>query len=725
MSKLDIKFKRLTPFKRCVLQNFPFIEEDFDALTNYSLLCKIVEYLNKVIASQNEVEGVTEEIVAAFNNLYDYVKNYFNNLDVQDEINNKLDQMAEDGTLDAIINNYDKVLFVAPKRIAAQVSSFDANLIIYRDKSIAIDVGYVDVYQSIIDMYNNYDVSTLDYVVITHWDADHIGNLKTMITNGVITPSTVVYMPAEPSYVNQTTVQDYKDFFTEHNITWNTPTTGDVLEIGLLKMTFLNCDLETLEQYAGNSDARNLMSTILLIEHKDVKALYTGDADNLAYKNLYEKKQVNCQIDLYKIGHHGFNVGTYQPFIKSISPKYALQTASLSRMTDSTTSFSEQIALLNKLGTVIYPCGIQEDYIEFLSDGYEMHVQQGEPITSSIYANYKDVYVDVSVNTYDIQDGTEEHPFKELEYAIACMSNYNYTYVNFHLADGIYGVTTANPGSRLGSAWLTNLPYSVKLIGNSEDNTAVKIYGFLLVNSKLSAKDLTILCDYRQGLYVEDGNVHLENVKFTTVSGSASTYSAIASYRSNIALNECDIEYVSRLFTGSGSLVSMRSCNATNITNADLIPNTGDNTFNIRDLNSNVIDYAPSYYNPPVLLFDGTAGSATLTGTINGTFSDYQALDITINGAGSRTIPIGRIYYPRNGLRIPFMYASKSSTYTYQFTGDVVLSSDNTVSLENLIRIQTNRSTGEVNYSDETGTTNFSIHDVRGIKTKMLTAPSE
>ena len=42
MSNLDIKFKRLTPFKRCVLQNFPFIEADFDALTNYGLLCKSI-----------------------------------------------------------------------------------------------------------------------------------------------------------------------------------------------------------------------------------------------------------------------------------------------------------------------------------------------------------------------------------------------------------------------------------------------------------------------------------------------------------------------------------------------------------------------------------------------------------------------------------------------------------------------------------------------------------
>ena len=113
MSNLDIKFKRLTPFKRCVLQNFPFIEADFDALTNYGLLCKVVAYLNKVIDSQNEVQGVTEEIVTAFNNLYDYVKNYFDNLDVQEEINNKLDQMAEDGTLLSLLQYNEYTPFTA------------------------------------------------------------------------------------------------------------------------------------------------------------------------------------------------------------------------------------------------------------------------------------------------------------------------------------------------------------------------------------------------------------------------------------------------------------------------------------------------------------------------------------------------------------------------------------------------------------------------------------
>lgn len=82
-------------FRRFVLQNFPFIEEDFDALTDYALVSKIVEYLNTVINSQNEV---TEQM--------EYVLNYFNNLDVQDEINNKIDQLIEDGTLEDLVGAY-------------------------------------------------------------------------------------------------------------------------------------------------------------------------------------------------------------------------------------------------------------------------------------------------------------------------------------------------------------------------------------------------------------------------------------------------------------------------------------------------------------------------------------------------------------------------------------------------------------------------------------------
>ena len=98
--------EKIPYFCRVVLQNFPFIEEDFDALTTYQLISKVVEYLNKVIRSQNILVDNVNNLSTAFQQLHDYVENYFENLDVQEEINNKLDQMAEDGTLQEIITAY-------------------------------------------------------------------------------------------------------------------------------------------------------------------------------------------------------------------------------------------------------------------------------------------------------------------------------------------------------------------------------------------------------------------------------------------------------------------------------------------------------------------------------------------------------------------------------------------------------------------------------------------
>lgn len=87
--------KKLTPFRWCMLQSFPFIEATFDAIDNYGLLCKIIEYVNKNIDKTNELGIKVEEL-----------NNWFNSLDVQDEINKKLDEMAESGQLSEIISQY-------------------------------------------------------------------------------------------------------------------------------------------------------------------------------------------------------------------------------------------------------------------------------------------------------------------------------------------------------------------------------------------------------------------------------------------------------------------------------------------------------------------------------------------------------------------------------------------------------------------------------------------
>lgn len=67
----------------------------------------LMKFLNDtVIPTLNSVIDDESDLSKAFDDLKSYVDNYFDNLDVQEEIDNKLDEMADDGTLAEIISAY-------------------------------------------------------------------------------------------------------------------------------------------------------------------------------------------------------------------------------------------------------------------------------------------------------------------------------------------------------------------------------------------------------------------------------------------------------------------------------------------------------------------------------------------------------------------------------------------------------------------------------------------
>ena len=71
-----------------------------ESMSYYECLCNFYNYL------RNQVMPVINNNADALEELQNYVKNYFDNLDVQDEINNKLDEMAESGQLENLITQY-------------------------------------------------------------------------------------------------------------------------------------------------------------------------------------------------------------------------------------------------------------------------------------------------------------------------------------------------------------------------------------------------------------------------------------------------------------------------------------------------------------------------------------------------------------------------------------------------------------------------------------------
>ena len=62
--------------------------------------------VNQLIRNVNDQNETIDLYIAKFIELHDYVHDYFDNLDVQEEINNKLDDMVEQGTLQEIITSY-------------------------------------------------------------------------------------------------------------------------------------------------------------------------------------------------------------------------------------------------------------------------------------------------------------------------------------------------------------------------------------------------------------------------------------------------------------------------------------------------------------------------------------------------------------------------------------------------------------------------------------------
>ena len=122
-------FKTLVRMSFQGLTNFPYIEEDFDALTNYGLLSKIVEYLNEVISNNNKQNTLMTNLYNAYVSLQDYVNNYFDNLDVQDEINTKLDNMANTGELTTLIKKYiDPIYLDFENEINSDISNYKASI---------------------------------------------------------------------------------------------------------------------------------------------------------------------------------------------------------------------------------------------------------------------------------------------------------------------------------------------------------------------------------------------------------------------------------------------------------------------------------------------------------------------------------------------------------------------------------------------------------------------
>lgn len=90
-------YKNIGQFRFWCQKVLPLVYDD--SMSYYELLNKVVHYLNETIKNVDLVGEDMTNLYTAYEQLQTWVNKYFDNLDVQSEINNKLDLFASDGTL--------------------------------------------------------------------------------------------------------------------------------------------------------------------------------------------------------------------------------------------------------------------------------------------------------------------------------------------------------------------------------------------------------------------------------------------------------------------------------------------------------------------------------------------------------------------------------------------------------------------------------------------------
>ena len=106
-NKTDIDVRYVSPLKKICMTIGELPASYLETMSYYEMLVWFTEFLkNTIIPTVNNNAEAVSELQALYEELRTYVNDYFDNLDVQDEINNKLEEMAESGQLTDIIAQY-------------------------------------------------------------------------------------------------------------------------------------------------------------------------------------------------------------------------------------------------------------------------------------------------------------------------------------------------------------------------------------------------------------------------------------------------------------------------------------------------------------------------------------------------------------------------------------------------------------------------------------------
>lgn len=200
------------------------------------------------------------------------------------------------------------------------VSQGDSSLIRYRNEAILIDTGgsvsfkedewkkkkEYHISDSTITFLKSIGVSKLNYLVLTHGDADHMGEAVNLVENFKV--EEVIFNCGESNNLEKELIKVLDKKQIKYNFCIKE------LKVNNNKLYFLQTGI-----YDNENDNSNVIYTKL----NGYKFMFMGDAGVNKEKDILDKYNI-LNIDVLKVGHHGSKTSSSKEFIDSIKPKYSI-----------------------------------------------------------------------------------------------------------------------------------------------------------------------------------------------------------------------------------------------------------------------------------------------------------------------------------------------------------------------------------------------------------------
>lgn len=262
------------------------------------------------------------------------------------------------------------------------VGQGDCILLQSQGQTMLIDAGKTEYGNNVLEYLKEQEISKLDYVLITHDDADHIGGFNTVLRN--ISVGKLYHTATR--YNGETNCRTVNQMIQSMNVPVCVPVTGSTMQFGSATIQFLAPNGSGYASYNDNS-------IVIRVVNGENSFLFTGDAEAKSEKEMIAKGYT-LKSDVLKVGHHSALTSSTQEFIDAVDPSISVITCD-----------SAGAAGFPRLGTIdkltktnIYRTDISGT-ITFTSDGTNI-TSDGEPY---FYAN----------SDFDVATGTITRTLEE------------------------------------------------------------------------------------------------------------------------------------------------------------------------------------------------------------------------------------------------------------------------------------------------------------------------